>query len=121
MDIRWTTEPVFENEPTYRRLIIIPGCCPPSQETGLISLQCGDDGNPRWVLSGSAQMEVPPFRFLKESPKFCPFCGKKLPTPMWRENPQSPIYTYNGGYYCGTCRERNSNCTCWPPEERWTV
>ncbi len=49
------------------------------------------------------------------SVNFCPFCGSKLPEIVRVDRPKLRVHSdMDGGYYCGTCKERNRNCKCLP-------
>lgn len=50
---------------------------------------------------------------------FCPHCGKRLPEIKRRKTDKPICVVIDGGYYCSTCRERLTECECYPPEYAW--
>ena len=47
--------------------------------------------------------------------EFCPYCGTKMPKVKMRKRPPKKVYSDDdGGYYCGTCSNRNMECSCAP-------
>jgi hypothetical protein len=47
---------------------------------------------------------------------YCPYCGEKLPEMELVEFPKSVKIAKYGEDYCETCKERNMNCICLPPD-----
>jgi hypothetical protein len=48
-------------------------------------------------------------------PKFCPFCGTRVPKMVRKDPPPTNIcLVQDGGYYCSTCKERLNDCVCDP-------
>jgi hypothetical protein len=111
-----------------------PPCCPaarlyPAVTFLLDHYESGDTDlvRGRWLASlhDGLMREESLFRgtleYLTERPeaKFCPYCGTAVPE-MRRVSPSTPVCRVtDGGYYCDTCKERLSSCTCLPPEAAW--
>jgi hypothetical protein len=59
---------------------------------------------------------------VEKTPKFCPYCGKRLPKLVRKKNPPKNVCrVVDTGYYCDTCKERLMACTCYHPTALWEV
>ena len=125
-----------------RRMLVVPGCCEESIRAlrPYLYLNFGpidtaepeniDDAVPEWRVPHHDYYEVTS-KFIENEydenynnvsyeatcvpVKFCPYCGTKMPKVRRKANPPTPVYSdADGGYYCGTCDERNRSCNCWP-------
>lgn len=125
-----------EEEWIMRNLVIVPGCCEESSKLMTVALQLspdeiyerptGQDGCvPQWVISSSFREHLEYIHGQDHSRlivKFCPHCAALMPAIQLRQEPLSPVLSVSdGGYYCDTCDDRLSSCSCWPAEVRWEV
>jgi len=136
-----------EEERSFWRFLLVPGCCKESiaARRPFLSLNFGledtgepelvDDAIPEWTIPNlewdlikKLADECDEYNTFKAHEKtcipvkFCPFCGKKLPEVRKKDSPPEPIHTdADGGYYCGTCDERNMSCGCLPMEALFEV
>ncbi len=119
-----------------RNLVIVPGCCEKSSKLMTVALQLSydeiyeqnkeqDNCTPQWVINSSFK-ECLEYTYREDLPrlivKFCPHCATPMPAIQLRQEPLFPVLSVaDGGYYCDTCDERLSSCSCWPPEAKWEV
>jgi hypothetical protein len=124
---------------SFWKFLLVPGCCRESiaarrpylylnfgRDTGEVEVV--DDATPEWrvpnlewdLISKLADYDeeydsIKAYEKTCVPVKFCPFCGKKVPEVRRKENPPAPVHSdADGGYYCGTCDERNMSCGCLP-------
>ena len=116
--------------------VVLPGCCEKSiaAKTPHLYLNYGEDtGEPEIIDNAKPEWRCPNLGYewvmqlagaggymvdyYKQdlSISFCPFCGQKLPNIVRVDRPELKVHTdLDGGYYCGTCEERNRECECLP-------
>ncbi len=77
---------------------------------------------PKWYVKGIVDSAGFPVEHVVEA-KCCPFCGTKVPEIVKSNLGDLKIHkTGSGndsGYRCGTCKKRNRECDCLPPEFHW--
>lgn len=103
---------------------VTPRCCQEVQSHVTVYLQYRFDPErlepvydepPTWHTRGwDIGWEWP-----RSSPaKFCPHCGTAVPEIVKVDRSNRKVYTPDDNY-CGTCKKRNRECACLPPEFEW--
>ena len=127
--------------------IPIPQCCEEqrARPTIMAMIDCYGDDNydpdnpeadwepdtatltPIWYVACLETFDRARFRENRDArptnePKFCPYCGAKLPKLVRKKKPPKRLCRItDGGYYCDTCKERLDACACYPPEAGWEI
>ena len=102
-----------------------PTCCEEAQKypTALVVLDIYE-GDTRVTSAkwGAPRFEHLNFRGRPPEPKFCGWCGTKLPK-LRRLDPLPKLLCVvtDGGYYCDTCSERLIACKCPHPAMGWEL
>lgn len=105
---------------------ISTGCCPESVKYKAIFLSY-----PLWAGINFTYKSVKPEWYIEAvDPEHgsgksivahhCPFCGSKVP--KIELNPKTKklkIHDSKDGDYCVSCKQRNMECRCLPPQYRW--
>jgi hypothetical protein len=114
-----------------RRNMAFPrlSCCPEMVDSASIVFRASifsDNKLLGWfvVRSNSHQPELQGsnhFDKTRHPAKFCPYCGKGVPTFRRKQAPPEPIVKSLGDQYCGTCKERLGNCLCLTEEAAYEV
>ncbi len=114
-----------------REAYLTPSCCKPVQNFVAILLSFPWDseyaGSPGWTLRLRHLEAAPGYhrkhvRSAEDKPRFCPYCGAKLPEIELNPEPPKPLAVItDGGYYCDTCKERLIGCECYAPEFAWRI
>lgn len=113
--------------------IVLPGCCEKSFNAKMpyLHLNFGPDtveprtidkAKPEWRCASmhyewvsQLTSDISTYYNSDLSVSFCPYCGHKLPGVVRIEHSDLKVHSdLDGGYYCGTCDERNMNCECFP-------
>ena len=117
-----------------RYSVVIPGCCEKSIHAKIPFLSLNyrhDSDEPKTIDKAKPEWRCPNMSFEQImklnrgdhmsyynsdlSLSFCPFCGVKLPEVVRVVRAGLKVHAdLDGGYYCGTCKERNMNCECLP-------
>jgi hypothetical protein len=139
-DDSYTLQDLMERASAIASLSLpIPQCCEESRKYPVICFHEEIYGD--FFNVGSAGWEISPLQKLQDiimdintkdfaerrrwiqnrpKPKFCPYCGKKLPKMVKKDpQPERICKVTDGGNYCDTCNERLRNCYCLPPEAAW--
>lgn len=88
--------------------------------------QCCDNEGLNW-FAGDKYDGIAPGWYLSlkgKNPKnilFCPFCATKLPEVVLKKPSPQYVHVPDGEDHCGTCKERNRNCYCFPPEAAYEI
>ena len=103
---------------------LTPKCCKTVQEKFTVVLCCPYEEIINNILTAKPQWRCRSFdeQQTASEVKFCPHCGETLPDVAFDPDPNVK-YTVvtDSGYYCDTCNERLSYCTCTRPEFRWRI
>lgn len=51
----------------------------------------------------------------------CPFCGTSVPEIELNKKEKRKIHDSSDGNYCDSCKKRNMECQCLPPQFRWKI
>lgn len=83
---------------------------------------CYGSENPEWrlVLPEHAPVKER-YSTNRPAPRYCPYCGKRLPKFVKRTDDLPQPMMKHGPHYCETCNERNNECTCHPHEVAWRL
>jgi hypothetical protein len=101
----------------FRTVILSYG----SQSKAIYDLEVFDGSlKPKWCTRTLPQLAAENFSEIVEV-DFCPHCGTPVPEIEPRVTDKKISRYSDGGYYCDTCKERLSSCSCLPTIFCWQI